>query len=95
MAALHVKVPVQILREGDAFVAHTPAFDLATHGASLEEAKKRFGEAAEIFLEECVRRGTLREALLDLGWREKPQAQGWIPPTFIEHTMQDVAIPVA
>lgn len=95
MISMHVKVPVQILREGDAFVAHTPAFDLATHGKSLEEAKERFGEAAEMFLDECVKRGTLREALLELGWQEKPQSQGWIPPMFIEHTMQDVAIPVA
>ena len=92
MTSMHVKVPVQIFREGDAFVAHTPAFDLSTHGASLNEAKVRFGEAVEVFLEECVQRGTLREALLDLGWQEKPT---WAPPTLIEHTMQDVTLPVA
>lgn len=94
MTTIHYTVPLQIFREGDVFVAHSPAFDLATQGSTLEQAKRRFAEAAEIFVEECTERGTLRDVLLDLGWKESRE-RTWQPPVLIEHTTQDVAVPVA
>lgn len=55
---------VTFLREGKRFVAYTPALDLSTSGTTFEQAKKRFTEAVQIFLEECHKMGTLEGVLL-------------------------------
>ena len=52
-------LPVTFLREGDQFVAYTPALDLSTSGDTFEQAKKRFSEVVGIFFEECLNMGTL------------------------------------
>jgi len=64
-------LPVTFLREGNQFVAYTPALDLSTSGSTFEQVKKRFGEIVQIFFEECVSMGTLENVLLDLGWKKK------------------------
>ena len=71
-------LPVTILREGDQFVAYTPALDFSTSGDTFEQAKKRFVEGVQIFLEECFSMGTLDGVLLDLGW--KKEKHQWNPP---------------
>jgi predicted RNase H-like HicB family nuclease len=53
-----IKIPVQIIKEDNQFVAYTPALDISTCGASLEDAKKSFDELVEIFLEETIKMGT-------------------------------------
>ena len=58
-----IKIPVQIIRENDDFVAYTPALDISTCGKSLEEAKKSFDELVGIFIEETIKMGTLEEVL--------------------------------
>lgn len=63
-----VNLPVSFLREADQFVAYTPALDLSTSGNTLEEVKKNFAEAVDIFFKEIISMGTLEEVLLDLGW---------------------------
>ncbi len=60
-------LPVTFLREKGQFVAYTPALDLSTSGDTLDEAHKRFAEAARIFLEECQAMGTLDEVRSALG----------------------------
>ena len=40
-----------IEREGDAYVALCPEFDIASQGATIEEAKANLKEAVELFLE--------------------------------------------
>ena len=45
-------VPFIVWREGKQFIAYTPAFDLSTSGATLSQAKKRFREVLELFVEE-------------------------------------------
>jgi len=88
---LEFKLPVSILREGKKYVAHTPALDLSTSGRSYEEVKKRFNEIVNIFFEESIRKGTLEEALRDLGWK-RAQAR-WNPPVVISQESQTVRVP--
>ena len=78
---LEFNLPVSILKEGDTFIAFTPALDLSTCGDTFEEAKKRFSEIVNIFFEELVKKGTLEDVLLDLGWK-KFQSR-WNPPVVV------------
>ena len=84
-------LPVTILREGDQFVAYTPALDLSTSGSTFEQAQKRFAEIVQIFLDECFSMGTLDKVLTDLGWKkEKSQ---WNPPVVVAQDTHMVNVP--
>lgn len=85
-------LPVTILREGDQFVAHTPALDLSTSGDTLEQAQSRFAEAVEVFFEECHKMGTLDEVLTELGWTR--QNNHLTPPVVVDQALQSVSLPV-
>jgi len=88
-----LNLPVSFIRESDQFVAYTPALDLSTSGATLEDAKKNFTEAVELFFEETVAMGTLEDVLLDLGWEK--QEHTFIPPIVISQGMESVSVPFA
>lgn len=88
---IETNLPVDFLREGDKFIACSPALDISTCGSSFEQAKERFEELVDIFFEELVRKGTLEDVLLDCGWRKIKK--GWVPPTYITHTQETVKIP--
>lgn len=89
---LQVSLSVAFLREGRQFVAYSPALDLSTAGATLEESKKRFAEAAQIFLEETSSMGTLSEVLGELGWKQSNHR--WDPPTIVAQSSELVKIPL-
>ena len=57
-----------VKREGSWFVAHCPPLDVTTQGRSQAQAKKNLEEAAELFLTSCIERGTLDQALRELGF---------------------------
>jgi predicted RNase H-like HicB family nuclease len=40
-----------IEREGDAYLAHCPQFDIASQGPTIEEARSNLTEALTLFLE--------------------------------------------
>ena len=86
-------LPVSFLREADQFVAYTPVLDLSTAGSTLEEAKKNFTEAVEIFFDEIIKMGTFEDVLLDLGW--KKQNKDFIPPVVVSQGMESVRVPFA
>ena len=88
---LEFKLPISILREGKKYVAHTPALDLSTSGKNYEEVKRRFNEIVNIFFEELIKKGTLEDALRDLGWK-KVQTR-WNPPLVISQESQTVRVP--
>jgi predicted RNase H-like HicB family nuclease len=71
-------LPVIFFKEKGQFVAYTPALDISTSGKTLDEAERRFVEAAKIFLEECHAMGALSQVLQELGWEKKRGV--WIPP---------------
>lgn len=88
-------VPVIFLKEGRKFVAYTPVLELATCADTLDDAKKRFGEALEIFFEELVNMGTLEEVLAECGWRKisRPRAR-WVPPEVEVVAEESFPVPV-
>jgi len=87
------EIPVIFFEEGGKFVAYSPALDLSSCGESLEEAKKRFGEAAAIFLREVSEMGTLDEVLAECGWHKASPGQRWVPPVYLGHLQEKVKIP--
>jgi predicted RNase H-like HicB family nuclease len=54
---------VTFFKERDQFVAFSPALDLSTCGKTFQEARERFAEAADLFIEETVKMGTSEEVL--------------------------------
>jgi len=75
------RLPVLIFREGKYFIAYSPVLDLSTSGKDYEEAKRRFQEVVEIFFEELIKKGTLKEVLKELGWQKINRK--WQPPSLI------------
>jgi predicted RNase H-like HicB family nuclease len=55
-------------REGGWYIAHCPPLDLTTQGRTIAEAKKNLVEASELFIISCLERGTLDQALKELGF---------------------------
>lgn len=49
-------LPVSIFKEGDTFVAHTPALDISACADTLPEVKKNFKELVEVFFEELEKK---------------------------------------
>lgn len=78
-----LKLSVTYLKEDKQFVAYSPALDLSACGKTLEEARRRFGEAALLFVEELEKKGTLEEVFVGLGWRKKDSV--FIPPLVVGH----------
>ena len=93
MKKITFSLPVNIIKEGKSFVAHTPALDISTVGDTLDEARARFEEAVNIFFEETIKEGTLDDALAELGW-EKRKKQ-YYPPVIVDHTSKSFSIPVS
>lgn len=86
-----LSLPVSILREGDSFVAYSPALDLSTVGKTFEQAKARFEEAVQIFFEEISEKGTLDIVLNELGWQK--QNKYFVPPVVVSHETEKFSIP--
>ncbi|MBI3019991.1 MAG: hypothetical protein HYY60_01545 [Parcubacteria group bacterium] len=78
---VNLKLQVTFLKEGDQFVAYSAPLDLSTCGETLEEARRRFSEAALLFIQELNKKGTLEQVLSELGWKQKNSS--FIPPLII------------
>jgi hypothetical protein len=93
---LQLQLQVSFIKEGNKFIAHSPALDISTSGDSLDQAKKRFEELSAYFLEECVKMGTLEDVLVGLGWHKKDNNQttneNWVPPTIVGQESHQVKI---
>ena len=90
MKSLSFKLPVSIIREGDTFIAYTPALDLSTCADTYEKSKERFEEAVDIFFEEIIKKGTLEDVLFGLGWKKIKSK--WNPPVVISQEMQEIRL---
>lgn len=89
-----VVLNVVFYREGDKFIAFSPALNLSTCGNTQEQAKRRFEEMLKIFLEEVEQMGTLEDVLLECGWKKvgRPHKY-WQPPIFVGQTQKEVRLP--
>lgn len=82
---------VIVMKEGDSFVAFSPALDLSTAGDTFDEAKKRFEEAVGIFFEEISRKNTVDRALSELGWQKRNRE--YIPPVVVGSQTENFSVP--
>ncbi len=55
-------------REGRWYFAHCPPLDVTTQGRTESEAKENLIEASQLFIMSCLERGTLDQALKELGF---------------------------
>jgi len=81
-----IKLSVSVLKQDNRYVAYSPALDLSTSGKSETEAKKRFGEAALLLIEELDKAGTLREMFKELGWKQAQKR--WSPPKEVQKSVE-------
>lgn len=89
-----VALTVVFYREGNKFIAYSPALDLSTCGDTQEQAKKRFEELERLFFEEIDKMGTLEDVLLECGWKKISRPQKcWQPPVFVGQTQEEVRLP--
>ncbi len=88
---LSFNLSVVVTKQGRRFVAYTPALDISTSGKTEKEAKARFVELANLFLEEITEAGTANEVLSELGWK-KAQKQ-WAPPKIVSSKSIGFSIP--
>ncbi|MDR2160687.1 MAG: type II toxin-antitoxin system HicB family antitoxin [Desulfovibrio sp.] len=52
---------------GKYWLASCPNLDITTQGGTFERAEQNLREALWLFVESCIRRGTLERALAELG----------------------------
>jgi len=90
---IEAKIPVLFFQEGNKVVAYSPALDLSSCGNTEQQARKRFAEAAMIFLAEIRRMGTMEEVLEEYGWHKVPKRRTWSPPAYKSCTEESVKIP--
>lgn len=89
-----VVLNVAFYKEGNKFIAYSPALNLSTCGDSMEQAKKRFEEMLQIFLEEVDKMGTLEDVLLECGWKKVGYPhKRWQPPIYVGQDQEEVRIP--
>ncbi len=79
------------MREGDSFIAFSPALDLSTSASSFENVRMRFAEAVKIFFAEITKKGTLDDVLGDLGWQKHDKH--WEPPYIVSQESELIQVP--
>jgi hypothetical protein len=89
---LSFNLSVIITKQNKRFVAYTPALDICTSGKTEKEAKTRFVELANIFLEELVEMGTANDVLSELGWTKVQKK--WVPPKVVSSPYINLSIPI-
>lgn len=78
---LAIDYTTQLWQEGDQFVAHAMPLDVASSGATPDEARKALEEAVHLFLESAAEMGTLDQVLEDAGYIRK--ADSWKSPSWL------------
>ena len=61
------RLPATFRKRGRWYIGSCAPLDLHSQGRTREEARQNLGDAVVFFVESCVRRGTLGEALHELG----------------------------
>ncbi|MDR3256742.1 MAG: type II toxin-antitoxin system HicB family antitoxin [Endomicrobium sp.] len=68
---ISVSIPVYFFKvKNDKYIhAQCSSLGIISSGETLEKAKKMFSEALDIWIEWVEEKGTIKEALKDLGWK--------------------------
>lgn len=67
-AAVVLRLSAFVHQEDDLWVAGCPSLDVFSQGNSAEDAKANLQEAVELWIDSCLERNKLGEALRELGW---------------------------
>lgn len=78
---LAIGYTTQLWQEGDQFIAHAMPLDVASSGASQDEARKALEEAVHLFLETAMDHGTLNQVLEDSGYVR--EGESWQSPAWL------------
>lgn len=62
-------------QEADYWVSGCPALDVYSQADEAEAAKAALQEAVELWMDSCLERNTLQQALVELGWHRVPPDQ--------------------
>lgn len=89
--AFKVNIPLLFIKEGSTFVCYTPAFDLAAHGDTFDDARESFVTTFKLFVEEVTKMKTWPQVLQEYGW--KKVRHKLLPPQIIGQTLQTIEIP--
>lgn len=65
---MKIFVRIEVLKEGDVYVALSPELNVSSFGDTIEDAKESIKEAIEAFVEECQNMGTLEDVLEESGF---------------------------
>lgn len=68
--SLNLSLEGELFREGDNWISYCKGLDLSTGGRTEEEALKNTRDAITLFFRSCLSRGTLEQALTELGWEK-------------------------
>ncbi len=67
-----VDIEVFIYKQDGEFVAYCPSLDLVATDTTKSKAFVAFKETLQLYLDSCVRHGTLEKDLIAHGWRTTP-----------------------
>lgn len=89
---LEVSLTVSIFKQGEYFVAYTPALDISTYGDNVEDAQSKFEELVDTFFDEFKEDQTKLDNVLEsLGWTKNKS--NWTPPVEVKHVQTSVTLP--
>lgn len=77
----NISLTVHLFREGKAYIAHVPEFDLSSCGDTPEKARRNIQDAFRGFISASRRMGTLGEILSEAGYERSGTA--WRAPEFV------------
>jgi len=60
-------VHIEVKQKGKWFYSSSPVFDVHSQGPSKKEALDNVAEALQLFVESCYERGTLEQAMKEIG----------------------------
>lgn len=89
---IKANIPVINLKEGGTFICYSPAFDLAAHGDSFEDAQESFAKTLKLFVAQVTKKWTWPKVLEEYGWVKIKKE--WTPPRIISQGSTNVEIPV-
>ena len=92
MKKRQIQLQVSFLKEGNRFVAYSPALDFSTSGKTLKEAQRMFDEGVNVFFDELEHMGTTEEVLMSMGWSKRGNSVE--PPVVVSQSLQSISVAV-
>lgn len=79
-----VRLRCFVRQEGDCWESGCPALDVYSQADDREGAKEALKEAVELWIDSCLERNTLHQALTELGWHSV--LAGASPPADLQYS---------